>query len=208
MDYKPAQRQVTWWGEAAPCASSPHGSRFHGGVGLLQPKAQYVVAGAELSPELWSLSPTKRKGKGLVRRMMLFLGAVMVMLVVAGGVALATDAVNGQCGVGWSTCQCTGGLCKGTPDDDTIFGTNESSGDKIFAYGGDDGVDAADGGDYVDAGPGNDIITGDYPLSLPGNDTLIGGDGNDENPPQHRSEPSGKAAMRVGESIHAPDSLL
>jgi RTX calcium-binding nonapeptide repeat (4 copies) len=118
----------------------------------------------------------KRKGKGLVRRTMLFLGAMMVMLVVAGGVAFA----NTYCGDTF-TCQCQdpGGLCVGTPEVDNIYGTDTAYGDKIYAKDGDDQAHAGGGGDYVDAGPGNDFISGDD-VSNSGNDTLIGGDGDDE----------------------------
>jgi Ca2+-binding RTX toxin-like protein len=119
--------------------------------------------------------------KELVRLTILFLGAMLGMLVVAGGVALADDAVGGQCG-DWFKCTCTGGLCKGTPGDDSMFGTDLASGDKIFGLAGDDSIHAEAGGDYVDAGPGVDFIQGDAAGGLygSGNDTLYGGDENDE----------------------------
>jgi Ca2+-binding RTX toxin-like protein len=116
-----------------------------------------------------------------VRLTILFLGAMLGILVVAGGVALADPAVDGQCG-DWFKCECQGGLCKGTPGEDHMYGTDSASGDKIFAYAGDDSIYAEAGGDYVDAGPGVDFIQGDAAGGLygSGNDTLYGGDENDE----------------------------
>jgi Ca2+-binding RTX toxin-like protein len=110
---------------------------------------------------------------------MLFLGAITMMLVVAGGVALATthcDTINSL------ACHCEGGLCLGTPGDDSIIGTNADvvEGDKILSYAGEDTIHAEGSGDYVDAGPGPDHIYGDDPLASGGNDTLIGGADNDE----------------------------
>jgi hypothetical protein len=54
---------------------------------------------------------------------MLFLGTVVALLVVAGGVALALN--------------CSGGNnpCVGTEGDDLINGTDLASGDKIYAKG-------------------------------------------------------------------------
>jgi Ca2+-binding RTX toxin-like protein len=131
---------------------------------------------------LWSLSPIKRKGKRLVRRTILFLGTMLVMLLVAAGVAFAA-ANYYYCSPNLLYCRCPEGtVCVGTAERDDIYGTDTEFGDKIFAKDGDDNIHAEAGGDYVDAGPGDDFIQGDAAggLSGSGNDTLIGGDGVDE----------------------------
>jgi Ca2+-binding RTX toxin-like protein len=104
---------------------------------------------------------------------------MVVMLLVAGGVALAA---NYYCGDAYP-CYCPpGSVCVGTEGEDRIFGPDGASGEKIFAKGGPDGVYPQAGGDYVDAGPGDDYIAGDPAGGLygSGNDTLYGGEGNDE----------------------------
>jgi hypothetical protein len=104
---------------------------------------------------------------------MLFLGAMMVMLVVAGGVAFALLDCTPD-----NYCDCQPGvLCEGTNDArpgywDAIYGTE--TGDNIYAYAGDDEIQGRGGNDYVEAGPGDDWIYGGE-----GDDTLIGGSGND-----------------------------
>ena len=96
-----------------------------------------------------------------------------MMLVVAGGVALATthcDTINSL------ACHCEGGLCLGTPGDDSIIGTNADvvEGDKVLSYAGEDTIHAEGSSDYVDAGPGPDHIYGGE-----GDDYIHGGDGYD-----------------------------
>lgn len=113
-----------------------------------------------------------------MRLTILFLGAMTVMLVVAGGVAFALVDCDQD-----HYCKChVGVLCEGTHDTrpgyyDSITGTN--SGDKIFAYEGDDEIWGYGSGDYIDAGPNDDTIIGDSAAYTDGNDTLIGGDGDD-----------------------------
>jgi len=109
---------------------------------------------------------------GLVRRTILLLGTMLVMLVVAGGVVLAATYCGDATGM---TCNCQGGLCWGTPDEDRIFDTD--SYDQIHADAKDDGV--IGGGDYIDGGPGKDYISGDG-VGKSGNDILLGGDGDDD----------------------------
>jgi Ca2+-binding RTX toxin-like protein len=105
-----------------------------------------------------SLSPTKRKGKGLVRRTILVLATMGVMLLVAGGVAFAV--------------QCGEGTCFGTEAGEVIEGTD--TGETIIAFGGNDEIRGNGGGDVIDGGEGNDNISGDT-----GDDNLNGGPGDD-----------------------------
>jgi hypothetical protein len=123
---------------------------------------------------LWSLSrKAKRKGKGLVRRTILVSAAMLVMLLVAGGVAFAV--VN--CDPFLGRCECKPGvLCEGTSEAEDIYGS--LSGDTIYAYDGDDGINGRDGDDYIEGGRGNDVIEGDS-VYASGNDELVGGEGND-----------------------------
>jgi hypothetical protein len=120
------------------------------------------------------VSRQQKKEKGLVRRTILVLATMVVMLLVAGGVALAVvncDELN--------YCQCIPGkLCEGTHDTrpgyyDEITGTD--SGDNIYAYEGNDVIYPGRSGDYVEAGPGNDEIYEHGAATASGNDTLIGG---------------------------------
>jgi Ca2+-binding RTX toxin-like protein len=105
-----------------------------------------------------SLARAKRKGKGLVRRTILILGTMVVMLVVAGGVALAL--------------QCGGGTCYGTNEGEAIAGTPDP--DEIYALGGDDAINGYADNDYIDGGSGPDYVVGEDD-----NDTLHGGADND-----------------------------
>ena len=86
-------------------------------------------------------------------------------------------------------------VTEGTPDDDTIIGTNAS--ETIYGYAGNDTINSGAGDDIVYGGDGNDIITNsggdDYidggagddtikstaSTSNPTNETLVGGTGND-----------------------------
>jgi len=93
----------------------------------------------------------KDKGVGMKRRGVLLLTSIVVMVVVAAGVALAANIT------------CDGGGCLGTNAADTITGSN--SGDVITA---------ASGADIVNARGGNDTVYGDN-----NGDTLNGGANSD-----------------------------
>jgi Ca2+-binding RTX toxin-like protein len=72
----------------------------------------------------------------------------------------------------------------GTPDADTITGTDETLfGDHLYGANGDDTINALDGDDYVEGGLGDDLIDGgkgfDTLRGGQGADVLTGGDGND-----------------------------
>jgi Ca2+-binding RTX toxin-like protein len=72
----------------------------------------------------------------------------------------------------------------GTPDADTITGTEETLfGDHLYGGNGDDTISALDGDDYVEGGLGDDLIDGgkgfDTLRGGQGADVLTGGDGND-----------------------------
>jgi Ca2+-binding RTX toxin-like protein len=124
---------------------------------------------------VWSLSPTKRKGKRLVRRTILFLGVMTLMLAGAGGVAFALV----DCDPFQGTCTCHKGVpCEGTSEGDNITGTE--SDDEIRGYGGDDNINGSGGSDHIDGGPHRDIIEGDGGSFNRGKDTLIGGSGIDD----------------------------
>jgi Ca2+-binding RTX toxin-like protein len=103
--------------------------------------------------------------KNRVKRIMLAMTLMALALALSAGVALAANVI------------CAGGLCPGTPQDDTITGS--SSADDIRAKGGDDRVDAggsANGtADVVKGGPDDDTIDGEG-----GDDVLEGGTGQDE----------------------------
>jgi len=118
----------------------------------------------------------KRKVKRQVRLTILFLGAMLGILVVAGGVAFAA---NGECydsGHGWE-CQCpqNGGTCTGTniPEGETIFGSHYN--DTIYAYAGDDDIRGNWGDDTIYGGSGNDYVEGNDG----NNDRCYGGSGVD-----------------------------
>jgi hypothetical protein len=102
-----------------------------------------------------------------VRRTILILATMVVVLVVAGGVALA--AIPSYCsdlGPDWS-CNCPGEtVCYGTniPEGEYIWGTDSSEtiyglngGDFIHAYGGNDTVVGGAGADHLDGGEGYDV---------------------------------------------------
>jgi hypothetical protein len=109
---------------------------------------------------LWNLSPTKRKGKGLVRRSILLLGAMLAALVVVSGVALAADFY-------------------GTDGDDTIKGTPDD--DYIVGYDGNDQLDGQGGIDEIVADNENSYHTNDDVVrGGAGNDYLYAYTGNDE----------------------------
>jgi hemolysin type calcium-binding protein len=121
----------------------------------------------------------RAKGKRLVSRTILILATMVVMLVVAGGVAFA--AVNYYYCPDAFTCRCpnpaNGVVCVGTNDpnsQDNIVGhRNPYVGDKILARDGPDNVNGSEGNDRLDGGSGDD----DYVFGSWGNDYLIGGDG-------------------------------
>jgi Ca2+-binding RTX toxin-like protein len=113
---------------------------------------------------VWGLSLIKRKGKGLVRRTILLLGAMLVALVVVGGVAFALT--------------CTGGTCQGTDSAEDIYGSDTR--DTIDGYGGDDYINGRGGSDYIDGGDGNDTIEGDGGVVSRSLDTLVGGEGTED----------------------------
>jgi hypothetical protein len=89
----------------------------------------------------------------------------MTMMIV-GALILVLTA-----GVAFAAINCTGGLCWGTNDSETLYGT--ASIDNIQGLGGDDTI----------YGKGsNDFLAGDqaFEQSLRGNDTVYGGPGDDE----------------------------
>jgi hypothetical protein len=122
--------------------------------------------------------------KKMKRRALLLMVTMTAALIVAGGVALAETF----------TCDSTP-PCHGTPEDDSIIGT--ASGETIYAYGGDDGVNSGDGDDTVYGssggddligvggsnklygGRGGDILDASWPDGIPSTDHLYGGGGND-----------------------------
>ncbi len=113
------------------------------------------------------------------------LGIVVVsvlMVVLAAGVALAATVVH---------CNPLGGQCRGTFDDDNIYGSSYV--DYIKAHERHDVVDAWHGDDAINPGPGNDTVLGYYGndyisgtaiggnwvIDEAGDDWLYGEDGND-----------------------------
>jgi len=114
-----------------------------------------------------------------MRRTILLLGTVALVLVVAGGVALAASFIS---------CPGGGQDCFGTNNNDRIKGTD--SDEKIYGEGGNDTVDGTggfdvllgdntddrtlDGNDKLDGGASDDALHG-----YGGSDTLIGGSGHD-----------------------------
>jgi Ca2+-binding RTX toxin-like protein len=89
--------------------------------------------------------------------------AVLMCLMLALGAGVAYAAVI----------QCDGGLCVGTPEDDTITGTNMA--DQIFGRGGDDTIFGLGNTDTLVGGGGNDTLYGG-----PGHDVLRGSNGDDD----------------------------
>jgi hypothetical protein len=114
-----------------------------------------------------SLARAKRKGKGLVRRTILVLATMVVMLLVAGGLAIGQpNYCEYSSSTGWN-CYCPGGgYCYGTnvPEGDYMWGTNSSEtiyglkgDDVLHGYGGNDTVVGGPGADEVDGGRGRDV---------------------------------------------------
>lgn len=112
------------------------------------------------------------------RRAVLLLLAIGAAILLAGGVALATEI------------QCKNDACAGTNKDDEISGGGFD--DYIVARNGDDVVRAGGGSDRVFGGPGDGNLFGDNTFfgaqkndgpdtvfGGVGNDTLFGGSGND-----------------------------
>jgi RTX calcium-binding nonapeptide repeat (4 copies) len=107
------------------------------------------------------------------KRAVLLVGAMALALVMIGGVALADDVF------------CRSDPCRGTQEDDAIFGANET--ETIRALGGRDFVDAWLGDDTVYGGDDSDNTTFEYPdgpvlkglVGAEGSDTVYGEDGND-----------------------------
>ena len=95
-----------------------------------------------------------------MRRTLMLLSAMMMMVVLAAGVAFAADV------------QCTADPCLGTRGADDIFGTGNP--ETINALAGNDFVVGNGGNDIIDLGSGRDSADG-----YEGNDTIYGGDGND-----------------------------
>jgi Ca2+-binding RTX toxin-like protein len=114
-----------------------------------------------------------------MRRTALLLASMTLVLIVAGGVALAASFIS-----------CPGGglECSGTPLDDRIKGTD--SGERILGFGGNDTIDGKGGIDTVVGDTdldtsvvGNDNLDGgegsDHIFGFGGSDTLVGGPGED-----------------------------
>jgi len=94
------------------------------------------------------------------------LTVVVMMLVLASGVALALNRID------CSTSTDPGdGICSGTSEADLIVGTDN---DNIRALAGKDTVNGALGDDVIDGGRGSDQLSGGE-----GVDEIIGGQGND-----------------------------
>jgi len=125
------------------------------------------------------------------RRTILLMATMAAALIVAGGVALA-ETVN---------CNATP-PCHGTPEGDFMTGT--VNGETIYAYGGNDFVNAGGGSDTVYGSDGNDGIEGGF-----SDDTLYGQGGadtldaqtNDVSPTTDHSYGGGG-----NDTIHAVDS--
>jgi Ca2+-binding RTX toxin-like protein len=103
--------------------------------------------------------------------------ATIAVLTALSGTLISTTA--------WAdTIQCTGGPCIGTPDNDTIFGSQGPIlDDQIFALAGDDLIYGRTGNDEISGDEGRDTIYGgegdDRPQGGAGIDTIYGGTGND-----------------------------
>jgi Ca2+-binding RTX toxin-like protein len=98
-----------------------------------------------------------------MRRVVQVAVLMCLLLALGAGVAYAADI---QCDPG-------GGLCLGTPEDDTITGTNQA--DQIFGKGGDDTIFGLGSTDTLVGGGGNDTLNGGT-----GHDVLRGGAGDDD----------------------------
>jgi Ca2+-binding RTX toxin-like protein len=90
------------------------------------------------------------------KRAILLLVAMVGVLVVGSGVALAASIA------------CTANPCLGTPEADSIDGSNNP--ERIKALAGNDSVIAWGANDEIYGDEGNDVVNGD-----PGNDTIYGG---------------------------------
>jgi hypothetical protein len=128
--------------------------------------------------------------KAMGKRTVLLLAAIAATLVACSGAALAVTVVDcGSFGQDPLTPQ-----CYGTKQEDDVQGREAA--DIIFAYGGNDTVDASAGDDLVYSGTGRDSLAGgpddddlfggkgadfltDYPNSYADQDELRGGGGND-----------------------------
>ena len=111
-----------------------------------------------------------------MRRATLLFTAVVVVILLAGGVALAKNI---------SCARQDGRVCVGTNNADVITGTNKretikarGGDDQVSARGGNDKVFGQDGSDVLDGGPGDDTL--DAGPSNPGQlEGVGGGEGND-----------------------------
>ena len=107
-----------------------------------------------------------------MRRTMLVLATLVVVLVVAGGVALARADCRWDSATGWN-CYCGPGVpCDTTNKQEIIYGS--PVGDTINAYGGDDTIWGRDGNDIIVGGEGSELIDGG-----PDYDRCDGGNGYD-----------------------------
>src|SRR5829696_5251889 len=109
-----------------------------------------------------------------MRKPTILFAFLVLGLLLTGGVAMAI------------TKTCTTNPCEGTPDNDTLFGTEESN--QIRALGGNDtllGRGARDtlvggkGDDIEKGGAGNDQTSSGFPARAAGDDRIYGGDGDD-----------------------------
>src|SRR5919199_6496102 len=100
------------------------------------------------------------EGGWRLKRSVLLLVAVAVALLLASGVALA------------KTFHCNGGLCRGTNNNDTIYGSDAR--DPIYSLRGADLVRGNGSADSLNGDGGRDRLSGGR-----GNDTVNGGDDDD-----------------------------
>jgi Ca2+-binding RTX toxin-like protein len=119
-----------------------------------------------------------------VRRTTLLLGAMLMALVMVGGVAWAANII--QCPnppVEWGTCQDTDNndIVYGTSGNDVITPHWGGGADVVYGYKGDDEIFGGPGPDVYYGGPGNDSLEADCDLdSACGEDEKHGGPGNDK----------------------------
>ena len=106
-----------------------------------------------------------------MRRVILLSAMIAVALALGTGVALA-QVVN---------CPMAGGLCVGTPNNDTLYGSD--SADEMRGLKGQDTLNAGVEFDVLHGGRGNDILRGEADADTLsgdlGNDKMNGGDGDD-----------------------------
>jgi Ca2+-binding RTX toxin-like protein len=131
------------------------------------------------------------KGRRLVRRTTLLLGAMLTALVVAGGVAWAANVIQcpndpgGNPGECWDTDK--NDIVHGTSGNDEIF--TSLGADIVYGYGGNDDFQGREGPDIYYGGPGHDYLAADCDLdSACGEDEKHGGPGNDHIVGNLRSE--------------------